>query len=653
MRHLLLFVGTATFWPAAVSAQSTLAQDAAAFGVRESVADMDLSPDGRKVVYIEPGASTGSIVSVADVDTGAIKPFLKASGKEALRWCGFVTNSRLICRYTGIVDQQGVLVPFGRLFAINSDGSGAKELAQRASWYDERIRQFDGDIIDWLPGEDGSVLMSREYVPEAGRTGSRISRSKDGIGVDRLDTLTLKSKPVEAPRKAAADYMTDGRGNVRLLIVQEQDGSGTLTGRTRIDYRTTGSRDWRTLNGFGAEEIQPLEIDASSDSLYALKKLNGRYALYRMRLADRASSELVASHPRVDIDQVIRSAHGQRVIGYSFVEDKRQTVYFDAEHKALAQSLSKALPGLPLIRFVGASQDGNRSLIFAGSDSDPGRYYLYDRNAKRLNELFLARPQLEKRQIAEVKPISVKAGDGTTIPAYLTLPPGKPGKGLPAVVLPHGGPSSRDEWGFDWLAQFLAARGYAVIQPNYRGSAGFGDQWLLDNGFKSWRTSVADITASIRWLVSEGIADPNRLAAVGWSYGGYAALQAAATEPSLFKAVVAIAPVTDLGLMKEEARDYTNRRLVADFVGSGPHISEGSPLRRAQSIKVPVLLAHGDMDLNVGIAHSLKMESALRSGGTPVQLLRYRNLDHQLEDSAARRELLTKIGELLGKTIGQ
>jgi dipeptidyl aminopeptidase/acylaminoacyl peptidase len=140
---------------------------------------------------------------------------------------------------------------------------------------------------------------------------------------------------------------------------------------------------------------------------------------------------------------------------------------------------------------------------------------------------------------------------------------------------------------------------------------------------------------------------------VGWSYGGYAALQAAATEPGLFKAVAAIAPVTDLSLLKEEAQQYTSGAVVEHFVGSGPHVREGSPLQRAREIKVPVLLAHGDLDLNVGIAHSTKMEGALRSSGTPVQMLRYSSLDHQLEDSVARSEVLTAVGALLEKNIGR
>src|SRR6185295_17176577 len=179
----------------------------------------------------------------------------------------------------------------------------------------------------------------------------------------------------------------------------------------------------------------------------------------------------------------------------------------------------------------------------------------FAKRTHNLAEIMLARPELENRTLASVRSVMVKAPDGVTIPAYLTIPPGKEAKNLPAVILPHGGPSSRDEWGFDWLAQFLASRGYAVLQPQYRGSAGFGDAWLVQNGFRSWRTSIGDITASAHWMIDQGVADPRRVAVVGWSYGGYAALQSAVTEPGLFKAVAAVAPVTDLQMLKQEASD--------------------------------------------------------------------------------------------------
>ena len=165
------------------------------------------------------------------------------------------------------------------------------------------------------------------------------------------------------------------------------------------------------------------------------------------------------------------------------------------------------------------------------------------------------------------------AEDGTQIPACLTVPPGSDGTGLPTVVLPHGGPSARDEWEFDWLVQYLVHRGYAVLQPNFRGLSRYGSAWFQRNGFQSWTTAVGDVNVAGRWLVQTGVADADRLAVVGWSYGGYAALQSPVLDPDLFQAIVAIAPVRDLARLKEDARSYTSFRLVREFVGTGPHVA--------------------------------------------------------------------------------
>lgn len=653
MRWKLLVGAAALASAAQTTAQVPTDREAALFGVRESAVGVDLSPSGRFVSYVAPSRGGGAVGFIADVQTGDAKPFLNSGNDgDHLRWCRFVTDQRLICRYTATVSDAGVLLGFSRLVAINSDGSDLKQLGQPSSYYDAGYRQSDGNILDWLPGGGGSVLMAREYMPESGKTGTRMVRSKSGYGVDRLDTVTLKVTPVEPARRDVGGYMSDGQGHVRLMEMVGLDND-LLTGKTKYYYRTPDSRDWKLLSDYVDDDVfQPLAVDATSNSLYVLKPLNGRKALYRIKLTDAAPTELVASNPRVDIDEVIRSSNGQRVIGYSYALEKRRAEFFDPEYKALVSALGHAIPNLPIIGVERASADGSKVLIFAGSDNDPGRFFVFDKAAKNLAEIMLVRPELENQKLANVRPVSVKSPDGVTIPAYLTLPPGKEAKDLPAVVLPHGGPSDRDEWGFDWLAQYLAAKGYAVLQPEYRGSAGFGDAWLLQNGFKSWRTSIGDITASAHWLADQGIADPKRLAIVGWSYGGYAALQSAVTEPSLFKAVVAIAPVTDLALLKEEARDYTNWQVVADFVGSGPHIVEGSPLRHASAIRVPVLLVHADLDQNVAVLQSEKMEAALRAAGTPVEFLHYKTLDHQLDDSTARTEMLTKIGQLLDRTIG-
>lgn len=630
-----------------------LDQAARAFGTRESIQSIALSPSGNRLMLLSAGPGRSSLIRIVELQNMSVKTILSSAGDpEAFRWCDFASDTQLICRYAGNTEFGNAIVSFGRLVTFNTDGQAIKELGQRRSFYDAGIRQFDGSILDWLPN-DNAVLMERSYVPEANKLNTRIIRDKEGLGVDRIELPSLKSESIEAPRRDASNFMSDGRGNVRLMQTAGTTAAGQLlSGEFKFYYRANGSNDWGDLGDYNSASeagMRPLAVDAETDSVYFLKKLNGRDALYRRKLTDAANDELVASDAKVDIDDVVRFGHGQRVIGYTFATDQRHAVYFDPEFKKLSGSLGKALPKQPLVDFIGSSADGQKLLIFAGGDTIPGAYYLYDRKVSSLNELALVRPELEGKALASVRSISYAAADGTQVPAYLTLPPGKEPKDLPAIVMPHGGPSARDEWGFDWLAQFLAARGYAVIQPNYRGSAGFGEDWLSENGFRSWQTSIGDINAAARHLVAQGIADPKKLAIVGWSYGGYAALQSVVAEPSLYRASVAIAPVTDLSLLKQDASHFTNSKLVKEFVGSGDHISAGSPLRNADKIKVPVLLVHGDLDANVTIAHSEKMASALPQ----AEFVRFKGLDHYLADSNARAEMLTKMGQLLDRTIGQ
>lgn len=656
LKRLLLTASVAAFATAAAAQQP--ANPAAMFGMRENVHDINLSPDGSKVVYIAPGPGAMSVVFVSDLAGGDPKPIMKSSGDpETLSWCEFLSDTRLVCRARALLDYQGLLVGFSRLSSIDVTGGKIVELGQKESFYDGRLRQTDGEILDWLPGDGDAVLMARDYVPEAGRMGTRLVRTKDGLGVDRIDVRTLKASVVEPANKNAADYMSDGRGNVRIMQSERvSDATGQMSSRTDYYYRRAGASDWDKLGSYdslSSEGMIPLAIDASLDSAYVLKKLNGRFALYRVKLDGSLATELAYANDKVDVDNVVRIGRGQRVIGVTFAEERRETVYFDEEYAKLAKALSKAIPKLPLVRFVGASADASKLLIFAGSDADPGRYYTYDKKARTLNEIMLVRPGLEDAALATMKPVSYPAGDGTMVPAYLSVPPGKEAKNLPAIIMPHGGPSARDEWGFDWLTQYLVSQGYAVLQPNYRGSAGYGDAWMNDNGFRGWRTSIGDVSAGARWLAAQGIADPTRLAIVGWSYGGYAALQSGATEPDLYKAIVAIAPVTDLDMLKQDARGFTNASLVARFIGSGPHVREGSPLQNAERIKAPVLMYHGDRDANVAVAHARKMDAALEAAGKRSELTVFPGLEHSLVDGAARTKMLDGIGRFLAAELAR
>lgn len=646
---------------AAPAAAADLATDAKAFGARLSVVAPGLSLDGNSVMYLTPGPGRTTVAVAGDLNTGQFHTVTRTDGKpESLDWCNFTSSSkRAVCRFGGLVPWQGSVdngapVGFSRLVALDLDGSNPKLMGQPETAHDEWIRQYDSQVIDWLVNSDGQVLVNRLYVPEADTTGKLVYRVKKGWGVDRLDLTSMRSNVVESPRQAAG-YQTDGLGNVRLMYVFGDRHSGSVTGEIKYFYRTTGSRDWKDLTSVTNlldPEFEPLEIDPTIDTLYALKKKDGRYALYAIKLDGSLAETLVAENPRVDIAGVVRLGQGQKVIGYTYVDEKEETVYFDPEIKQMAASLSKALPKLPLIYVADASRDARKLLLLAASDSDPGRYYLFDRDKKTLAPAMIARPELENRALGTVKPVTIAGDGGVSIPGYLTVPAGKEAKGLPLVVMPHGGPAARDSWRFDWLAQFLAARGYAVLQPQYRGSAGYGDDWLNKNGFRNWRTAIGDINASARWANAQGIANPNKVAILGWSYGGYAALQSAALDPSLYKSIVAIAPVTDLQLFKEEFNFFTNSDFVRYEIGNGTNVTEGSPLRRAAAIQAPVLLVHGTMDANVRYEQSAKMDAALRSAGKQSELLTFDGLDHQLEDSDARTQMLTKIGELLERTIG-
>ena len=415
-------------------------------------------------------------------------------------------------------------------------------------------------------------------------------------------------------------------------------------------YRITGDKDWLSFDEIG--DMVPVAVDSKTDRAFAFGKKDGFTSLFSVALDGSGRKDILVSREDADVDTLLRIGRKNRVIGASYATDRRQIAFFDDELSGLASALHKALPGEPLIEFVDSSEDETKLLIIASRDVDPGMVYLFDKNTKRLEELLPLRNGMADVQMGKMRAVSYPAADGTQIPAYLTLPPGSDGIGLPALVMPHGGPSARDEWGFDWLAQYFARQGYAVLQPNYRGSAGYGSDWYMRNGFKSWDTAIGDVVDAGRWLSKEGIADPHKLAIVGWSYGGYAALQSEVTAPDVFKAVVAIAPVTDFGMLKTEAQGFTNFRLVQEFVGSGPHIADGSPARNAKSFSSPVLLFHGEYDENVSVGHSQVMADALEDNGKSVRYVEYEWLDHYLDDSEARSGMLQETSKFLAENLG-
>ncbi len=603
---------------------------AAAFGALEGIRDIDLSPDGSQIAFIAPTSGPGNSLYVAPVDKHvAPKPVASASGApESLVSCDWVTNARLVCLISAIKKGAGQVLGGSRYIALDSDGKNVKPLY--------------GSLVDLLvDAGNGDVLVGYGY--------------HGGSAVERLNSLTLKSKRVGGGLLLGGYFISDGLGKVRIGRVATD--SGFFQGRTyKYFYHAPDQWQWQALSTYDSVEktgFLPLAVDPKTNLAYGLLKTDGRDALVTMSLDDKKTTQVVLARKDVDVDNVVTLGRRGRIVGATFVTDRRRSIYFDPDLTRIHGNLAKLFPSPAAIDFVGASDDEARLLVRISSDTEPGTYYVFDKQTRHLEKLILARPELATLSLASVTFVEAVAGDGTKIPAYLTLPATGPKKGLPAIIMPHGGPEARDEFGFDWLAQYFAHQGFAVLQPNFRGSSGYGDAWFVNNGFQSWATAVGDVSDSGRWLIAQGVADPQRIAILGWSYGGYAALQSGVRDPGLFKAIVAIAPVTDFDVYKSEYSGYWNQNLARNYVGSGAVADAGSPARHASTFVAPVLMFHGDLDQNVSIRQSRLMESRLKGAGKSGRLVVYPGLDHQLADAAVRADMLRQARDFLSSAIGR
>lgn len=641
------------FWSSAIFAQEqqSIEVDAGSFGARRDILDISLSPSGEKIAYISSGVGSTEILNIIDL-AGDGTPRAISANSEAnteLTSCDWANEEWLVCEVFGIELVNAVLLGFTRMVSVSVEDTDIVSLTQRNSARALGARQDGGSVISLdMEGEDDLILMTSEFVPEM-TTGSRLASDEDGLGVESVNVTNGRRRIVERADLYASDYVADDNGDLRLKINRPFNGVGNYTGEVEYYYRAAGERGWerfpRNLEGFA-----PVAVDSRTNMAYGFVEVNGFDTLQAVSLDGSSELQPVVARDDVDVDSTIRIGRQRRLVGASYATEKREIVYLDEDLATLARQLGNALPGQPLIYIVGASADEQQLLIVASSDTDPGTTYLLDRGTNELSPLLSLRPQLDGRQMAPMQPVSFTAADGTQIPGYLTMPPGREGAGK-AIVMPHGGPGARDEWGFDWLVQFFAARGYAVLQPNFRGSSGYGSAWFGRNGFQAWETAIGDVNDAGKWLISEGIADPEKLAIVGWSYGGYAALQSQVVDSSLYKAVVAIAPVTDLDDLKDQARFYRSHANVIRFVGTGPHVEAGSPADHADQFEAPVMLFHGTNDLNVNVAQSRLMNRRLEDAGKVVKYVEYDGLDHSLGQSNVRANMLYEAAQFLAEHI--
>lgn len=619
-----------------------------------------LAPDGRHYAFLRDDRGK-TLLHVADVGGKGITrlrldpaALMENAPKEVAAFA-WVNADRLVVTTTVWDMLYGVM-------AISREGGRAVPIS---GYEDERIllqgsRLFAREIIHRSFDANGTVLMLDRHEGGPGN-----SRRPDVLSVDTRSGLSLKV--VKNPGEVAY-WGVDFNGVTRFGLLTHGDLSGAI-------YRPDAKSEWKTIlplqNRRGQMRIVGFDA-ANSRILVAMLNPEQRWAIYPLNPDTGEIGETLLSDPVYDIvpDRGITGAGGVDLAGTWFSRRKQTLAgvrhyaeslrvrWFDKEYAALQVAVDRALPNTVNL-LVDESLDGQQLLWFGFSDRDPGSYYLFDRTKRTFRQLATRMSWIKPAQMAPMLAIKYPARDGLVVHGYLTVPVGHEPKQLPLVVLPHGGPWARDVWGFSPLVQLLANRGYAVLQVNYRGSTGYGDEL-----FRSARRQIGgqieqDIEDGTRWAVAAGIADPKRVAIVGASYGGYAALFALGRSPDLYRCGVSIAGVTDWLAIYEDSDATTYkeaRRHWREQIGD-PETDESrlraiSPVNFADQIKAPVLIIQGRQDKRVPLDQAKRMITALERAGRKPDSLLVSGMAHGMAPEAKRLEVFKAVVSFLERELG-
>lgn len=640
--------------PVAASAAQV---DVAKYVKLDSFDQIKISPDGKYYAATVPSEDNSILVVLSRADNKVMGGF--GLGKNTyiadFQW---VNAERVVfgtARKFGGLDRPQLT---GNLYAMNADGSGKDILVGQdvnvmstgTHIQTKKTEMIAAFLVDDLPDDDKNVLILAR--PFSGDTFNR---------VEKMDVYNGKRVPVARSPVRNADYLADGKGAVRFAWGSDLQNVNKLYYRAADSSDWTKTQDWKELNNEAASDHVEIPLGFSPDNRYAylqVEQASGPDAIVAFDTTD-GSRKTVLRDPVGDPGRIIDAlgkSHASPV-GAFIAGGKPHTAFFDDASDAarLYRSLEAAFPG-NTVAITSTTSDGALALVQVGSDRDPGSFYLFDTVNKKAGFVLARRDWVDPAGMSEMRPFELKARDGLALHGFLTIPHGSSGKGLPMVVLPHGGPFfERDSWGFDTETQLLAAAGYAVLQVNFRGSSGYG-RAFTQAGAREWGGKMQDdITDATRWAIGEGIADPQRICIYGASYGAYAALEGVAKEPTLYKCATGYVGVYDLPLLfsKGDARELESGRVfLHDWIGEPSQLGAISPVNQAARIKVPVFLAAGGEDDVAPIQHSERMEKALRNAGVPVETLYIRTEGHGFYATEHRLQYYTKLLNFLGRNIG-
>jgi acetyl esterase/lipase len=648
---------------AAISGQASAAAPAALhFFEAPQYKDAKLSPSGRYFALRVSDGKARDRMAVLDTETLQVVGGVRMEQYDiaTIRW---VNDERLVYN---VVDQQEAVgnrrIAPG-LYSVTREGKENRQLVNHTgnaptstgSSIRSRIEPYNTFLMPGSGAQDSDIIYLHRPIRD--RFASHVIERVDLV---KLNTRTGQSSIVERPADGRA-WLLDHKGEPSIMI-SAKDGEQT------VHHRHAESGQWRalaTFPGYGekAGGFEPVGFMDASRLLVRTRINSDKSALHVLDLA----SGKVDPKPMLSVTEFDFSGNvvysNKRMVGLHYLGDARASLWFDEDMKAAQAKVDQLLPGTVNLLTPPALPETPWIMVASYSDRQPLVYSLYNSKTQALKTVGASRPGINAAEMGRQDLVHFKARDGMSIPAWLTLP-AKGGSKLPLVVMVHGGPYVRGaEWGWDADSQFLASRGYAVIEPEFRGSTGYGFKHF-SAGWKQWGLKMQDdIADSVQWAVAQGHADPDRVCIVGGSYGGYATLMGLARDGAVYRCGVASAAVSDIALlfdsgnwllsdMHDDYKKFGAPLLVGDVEKDAAQLEATSPLKQAARIKRPLLLAHGTDDRRVPLVHFTKMRKALEANKADAEFVEYDGEAHGLSTTANRVDFWTRVEKFLGKHIG-
>ena len=550
----------------------------------------NISPNGNHIAYMKPWKSRMNVF-VMDMITKK-EARLTSSQERGVYGFAWLTNKRI-----GYIKDEGGNENM-HFYAVNIDKTNEIDLTP--------FENVQARIIDDLEDDPNHIIIGLNKRNPQIHDPYRIN-----VNDGKMDMIA------ENPGNIS-EWMTDHDGKLRIAITS--DGVNTS-----ILHRASESEKFESILTTDFKvSVSPLFFTFDNKNLYvASNRGRDKSAVFKFDLNNAQEEKLIFEHDEVDVSGLMYSRKRKVLTGVNYTVAKNEMTFFDTWRQDIQQKLEENLHGYE-VGITSFSEDETKAVVVTYSDKSRGTYYYYDIDKNKLTELGEASPWLNEEDMSDMKPVQYRSRDGLVINGYLTLPKGTNGKNLPVIVNPHGGPWHRDSWGYKSEIQFLANRGFAVFQMNFRGSTGYGREFW-EKSFKQWGKSMQDdISDGVNWLIDEGIANPDRIAIYGASYGGYATLAGLTFTPDLYACGIDYVGVSSLFTFMESMPPYWElyRKMLYEMVGHPDKdkelLASASPLLHIDKIKVPLFIAQGANDPRVKKSESDQIVEALQNAGIDV-----------------------------------